>query len=48
MAGSTSGLPLCRNKDELDRAKVITRKRFGDSRRVEFKTIFEFTAKKRE
>ena len=39
---------VCRNKDDLERAKTIARNGLANLSRVEFKTIFEFTSKKSE
>jgi|GEM_PF-1199621 len=36
---------VCRNKDELEKAKAIVRNALGQQSRVEFKTIFEFAQK---
>ena len=38
---------VCRNKDELERARSKAREELGDLSRVEFSTIFEFTTKKK-
>jgi hypothetical protein len=39
---------VCRNKDDLKIAKSIVKKALGESNRVEFKTIFEFTQKNKD
>jgi len=36
---------VCKNKDELEKAKWIVKKEMGELGRVDFKTIFEFTRK---
>ena len=36
---------VCKNKDELEKAKWIVKKELGELSRVDFKTIFEFTRK---
>ncbi len=36
---------VCKNKDELEKAKWIVKNEMGELNRVDFKTIFEFTRK---
>ena len=36
---------VCKDKDDLEKAKAIVRNEFGGLSRLEFKTIFEFTQK---
>jgi len=44
----TKIIVVCRNKDELEKARAIAKNRLGEEKRVELKTIFEFTSKKIE